>query len=295
MAGYVSNHGGQGQGEAPAHLTEKPWLKYTLMTFMFIFLLLLIVLPLITVLYEAFARGIDLYITSIVDPDALSAIKTTLLVAAISVPLNTIFGIAAAWSITKFTFKGKNILLTLIDLPFAVSPVIAGMIYVLMFANSGYFGEWLSTHDIKIIFALPGIVLATMFVTFPFVARELIPLMQAQGRQEEEAGVVLGASGWRIFTQITLPNIKWGLLFGVILCNARAIGEFGAVSVVSGRIRGETNTLPLHVEILYNEYQTTASFAVASLLVFIALITLISKSFLEWRIQKQRLNEQEAE
>jgi sulfate transport system permease protein len=294
MAGYVSNHGSQGKGAAPAHLTEKPWLKWTLLTISLLFIVLLLILPLVTVLIEAFKKGIELYFDAITEPDARSAIQTTLIVAAISVPLNTLFGIAAAWSITKFNFKGKNFLLTLIDLPFAVSPVIAGMVYVLVFARSGIFGSWFIDHDIKVIFAIPGIVLATMFVTFPFVARELIPLMQAQGRQEEEAGVVLGASGWRIFTQITLPNIKWGLLFGIILCNARAIGEFGAVSVVSGRIRGETNTLPLHVEILYNEYNLQASFAVASLLVFIALITLISKSLLEWRIQKQqRLIEQE--
>jgi sulfate transport system permease protein len=295
MAGYVSNHGGHGQNQAPAHLTERAWLKWTLIIITFAFLALLLVLPLVTVISEGLKQGVAVYFAAITEPDALSAMRITLIVAAISVPLNTVFGVAAAWAITKFNFKGKNFLLTLIDLPFAVSPVIAGMIYVLLFARSGYFGPWLDAHNIKIIFAIPGIVLATMFVTFPFVARELIPLMQAQGRQEEEAGVVLGASGWRIFRQITLPNIKWGLLFGVILCNARAIGEFGAVSVVSGRIRGLTNTLPLHVEILYNEYQTAAAFAVASILVLIALLTLVLKSFFEWRLHKQQsLIEQEA-
>ena len=287
MAGYVSNSSGHGRAAAPKHLTEHWSIRTVLLTITFLFLTLLLIFPLITVITQGLAGGLSVYWASLVDPDAVSAIRTTLLVAAIAVPLNTIFGVAAAWAITKFNFKGKNFLLTLIDLPFAVSPVIAGLIYVLLFARTGYFGPFLLEHDIKIIFALPGIVLATMFVTFPFVARELIPLMQQQGTQEEEAAVVLGASGWRIFRQITLPNIKWGLLFGVILCNARAIGEFGAVSVVSGRIRGLTNTLPLHVEILYNEYQTIASFAVASLLVLIALVTLVLKSVLEWRLQKQ--------
>jgi sulfate transport system permease protein len=219
----------------------------------------------------------------VIEPDAIAAIKLTLLIAAIAVPLNLVFGVAAAWTIAKFNFRGKNVLLTLIDLPFSVSPVISGLIYVLLFGAQGWFGPWLSDHGIQILFAVPGMVLATIFVTFPFVARELIPLMQSQGTEEEEAALVLGASGWRTFWHVTLPNIKWGLLYGVILCNARAMGEFGAVSVVSGHIRGETNTMPLHVEILYNEYNFAAAFAVASLLALLALVTLALKSFVEWR------------
>jgi sulfate transport system permease protein len=216
----------------------------------------------------------------------VSAIELTLLTAAISVPLNLVFGVAASWAIAKFQFRGKSVLLTLIDLPFSVSPVIAGLIYVLLFGAQGWFGDWLSTHDIKILFAVPGIVIATIFITFPFVARELIPLMQSQGSEEEEAALVLGASGWRTFWHVTLPNIKWGLLYGVILCNARAMGEFGAVSVVSGHIRGQTNTIPLQVEILYNEYNFSAAFAIASLLAFLALVTLALKTFIEWRMQR---------
>lgn len=242
-------------------------------------LLWLIVLPLAVVITEALKKGFGVYMDAITDPDALSALRLTLLVALITVPLNTIFGVAAAWAITKFHFRGKQLLVTLIDLPFAVSPVIGGLIYVLVYGAHGWFGPWLDDHNIKIIFALPGIILATMFVTFPFVARELIPLMEDQGQQEEEAAVTLGAKGFRIFWKVTLPNIKWGLLYGIILCNARAMGEFGAVSVVSGHIRGETNTLPLHVEILYNEYQFSASFAVASLLLLLALVTLLLKSW----------------
>lgn len=242
-------------------------------------LLWLIVLPLAVVITEALKRGWGVYVEAIRDPDAMSALRLTLLVALITVPLNTIFGVAAAWAITKFRFRGKQLLVTLIDLPFAVSPVIGGLIYVLVYGAHGWFGPWLQDHDIKIIFALPGIILATMFVTFPFVARELIPLMEDQGQQEEEAAVTLGARGFRIFWKVTLPNIKWGLLYGIILCNARAMGEFGAVSVVSGHIRGETNTLPLHVEILYNEYQFSASFAVASLLLLLALVTLLLKGW----------------
>jgi len=226
-------------------------------------------------------------VASIVEADAWSAIKLTLLTAAISVPLNLVFGVAAAWAIAKFEFRGKSVLLTLIDLPFSVSPVISGLIFVLLFGLQGYFGSWLREHDIKILFAVPGIVLATIFVTFPFVARELIPLMQSQGSEEEEAALVLGASGWKTFWHVTLPNIKWGLLYGVILCNARAMGEFGAVSVVSGHIRGETNTIPLQVEILYNEFNIVGAFAVASLLAFLALITLAIKSFIEWRLHSQ--------
>lgn len=242
-------------------------------------LLWLIVLPLAVVITEALKKGWGVYVEAIRDPDALSSLRLTLLVALITVPLNTIFGVAAAWAITKFRFRGKQLLVTLIDLPFAVSPVIGGLIYVLVYGAHGWFGPWLQAHDIKIIFALPGIILATMFVTFPFVARELIPLMEDQGQQEEEAAVTLGARGFRVFWKVTLPNIKWGLLYGIILCNARAMGEFGAVSVVSGHIRGETNTLPLHVEILYNEYQFSASFAVASLLLLLALVTLLLKGW----------------
>ncbi|WP_301629470.1 sulfate ABC transporter permease subunit CysW [Paenibacillus apis] len=242
-------------------------------------LLWLIVLPLAVVITESLKKGWGVYVEAIRDPDALSALRLTLLVALITVPLNTIFGVAAAWAITKFRFRGKQLLVTLIDLPFAVSPVIGGLIYVLVYGAHGWFGPWLQAHDIKIIFALPGIILATMFVTFPFVARELIPLMEDQGQQEEEAAVTLGARGFRVFWKVTLPNIKWGLLYGIILCNARAMGEFGAVSVVSGHIRGETNTLPLHVEILYNEYQFSASFAVASLLLLLALVTLLLKGW----------------
>ena len=247
------------------------------------FLSLVLVLPLALVIVQAFAKGLPTYWEAIRDSDALSAAKLTLLVAAIAVPANLIFGIAAAWCIAKFEFPGKHLLITLIDLPFAVSPVISGMIFVLLFGAHGWFGSWLAEHDIKIIFAVPGIVLATTFVTAPFIARELIPLMQEQGSEEEEAAIVLGAGGWQTFFRITLPNIKWGLLYGLILCNARAMGEFGAVSVVSGHIRGETNTLPLHVEILYNEYAFAASFAVASVLTLLALVTLALKTLVEWR------------
>ncbi|GIP28266.1 sulfate ABC transporter permease subunit CysW [Paenibacillus sp. J23TS9] len=259
--------------------TEARWVKWLLIGAAGLVLLWLIVLPLAVVLTQALKKGWDVYISALSDPDALSALKLTLLVALITVPLNTIFGVAAAWAITKFKFKGKGVLITLIDLPFAVSPVIGGLIFVLVFGANGWFGPWLADHDIKIIYAVPGIVLATLFVTFPFVARELIPLMEDQGQQEEEAAITLGAKGWVVFTRVTLPNIRWGLIYGIILCNARAMGEFGAVSVVSGHIRGETNTLPLHVEILYNEYQFSASFAVASLLLLLALATLFIKSF----------------
>lgn len=244
---------------------------------------LFLLMPLLAVFVEALRKGLDVYLAAIVEPDALSALRLTLLATAIALPLNLIFGIAAAWAVAKYEFPGKSLLTTLIDLPFSVSPVIAGLIYVLVFGAQGWFGPWLSAHDIQIIFAVPGIVLATIFVTVPFIARELIPLMEAQGREEEEAAVVLGASGWQTFWRVTLPNIKWGLLYGVILCNARAMGEFGAVSVVSGHIRGETNTLPLHVEILYNEYQFAAAFAVASLLALLALVTLAIKSLAEWK------------
>jgi sulfate transport system permease protein len=248
-----------------------------------LFLALTLVLPLVLVFHQALSKGLSTYVAAIREPDALSAARLTLLIASIAVPVNLVFGVAAAWCIAKFSFPGKNLLITLIDLPFAVSPVISGMIFVLLLGSHGWFGGWLQEHDIKIIFAVPGIVLATTFVTAPFVARELIPLMQEQGAEEEEAAIVLGAGGWQTFFRVTLPNIKWGLLYGLILCNARAMGEFGAVSVVSGHIRGETNTLPLHVEILYNEYSFAASFAVASVLTLLALVTLALKTMVEWQ------------
>ncbi|WP_395397378.1 sulfate ABC transporter permease subunit CysW [Novosphingobium sp. BL-8A] len=247
------------------------------------FLAFFLVMPLLAVFSEALKQGLEPFLEAVVNPDALAAIKLTLLIAAISVPLNVIFGLAASWAITKFSFPGKNLLLTLIDLPFSVSPVVSGLIFVLLFGAQGLLGPWLAEHDLKIIFAVPGIILATVFITFPFVARELIPLMMEQGKDDEEAAVSLGANGWQTFWHVTLPNIRWGLLYGVLLCNARAMGEFGAVSVVSGHIRGETNTMPLHVEILYNEYDFVGAFAVASLLAALALVTLVLKSVLEWR------------
>ncbi|MCS0581233.1 sulfate ABC transporter permease subunit CysW [Massilia pinisoli] len=265
---------------------EPGWVRYALIAVALVFLTLFLFVPLVAVFTEALKKGWDTYKESVLDPDALSAIRLTFIAAGIAVPLNLVFGVAAAWTIAKFDFPGKSILLSLIDLPFSVSPVIAGLIYVLLFGSQGWFGPWLMDHDIKILFAVPGIVLATVFVTFPFVARELIPLMQAQGSEEEEAALVLGASGWKTFCKVTLPNIKWGLLYGVILCNARAMGEFGAVSVVSGHIRGETNTMPLQVEILYNEYNFTAAFAIASLLALLALVTLAVKTFIEWRLHQ---------
>jgi sulfate transport system permease protein len=267
--------------------TEPAWVRWALIGLALIFLTLFLFIPLVTVFYEALKKGWEVYAAAVTDEDAVSAIRLTLLAAAISVPLNLIFGVAAAWCLAKFEFRGKSLILTLIDLPFSVSPVIAGLIYVLVFGLQGWFGPWLQEHDIKIIFAVPGIVLATIFVTFPFIARELIPLMQAQGREYEEAATVLGASGWQTFWRVTLPNIKWALLYGVILCNARAMGEFGAVSVVSGHIRGMTNTMPLHIEILYNEYQFAAAFAVASLLAGLALVTLALKYVVEQRVKHQ--------
>ena len=267
---------------------EPGWVRYALIAVALVFLTLFLFVPLVAVFTEALKKGWDTYKESVLDPDALSAIRLTFIAAGIAVPLNLVFGVAAAWTIAKFEFPGKSLLLSLIDLPFSVSPVIAGLIYVLLFGSQGWFGPWLMDHDIKILFAVPGIVLATIFVTFPFVARELIPLMQAQGSEEEEAALVLGASGWKTFFKVTLPNIKWGLLYGVILCNARAMGEFGAVSVVSGHIRGETNTMPLQVEILYNEYNFTAAFAIASLLALLALVTLAVKTFIEWRMHQAR-------
>lgn len=269
--------------ENNAATRETPWVRRLILGSALAFFALFLLLPLVAVFVEALRKGWGTYITALSEPDALEAVKLTLLVAAIAVPLNVVFGVAAAWAIAKFQFRGKHFLTTLIDLPFSVSPVIAGLIFVLLFGAHGWFGAWLIEHDIKIVFAVPGIVLATVFVTFPFVARELIPLMEAQGREEEEAATVLGASGFQTFWRVTLPNIKWGLLYGVILCNARAMGEFGAVSVVSGHIRGMTNTMPLHVEILYNEYNFAAAFAVASLLALLALVTLGLKTFIEWR------------
>ena len=262
---------------------EPAWLKWTIIAISLTFFTLFLLLPFIAVFVEALRKGWGTYITALSDPDAQSAIRLTLLAAAISLPLNLAFGIAAAWAVAKFEFTGKQLLTTFIDLPFSVSPVIAGLAYVLVFGAQGWFGPWLAAHDIKILFAVPGIVLATIFVTVPFIARELIPLMEAQGREEEEAALVLGATGWQTFWNVTLPNIKWGLLYGVILCNARAMGEFGAVSVVSGHIRGQTTTLPLHVEILYNEYNFAAAFAVASLLAMLALVTLVIKTYVEWQ------------
>ncbi|MBK3776242.1 sulfate ABC transporter permease subunit CysW [Azospirillum brasilense] len=269
-------------GFTPA-LADSRWVKGLLIATALAFLLLFLVLPLVAVFVEALRRGTDAYWAALVEPDAVAAIKLTLIVAAIAVPMNLLFGVAASWCIAKFDFRGKDVLITLIDLPFSVSPVISGLIYVLLFGLHGLMGPLLKSQGIQIIFAVPGLVLATVFVTFPFVARELIPLMQEQGNEEEEAALVLGASGWQTFWRVTLPNIKWGLLYGVLLCNARAMGEFGAVSVVSGHIRGETNTMPLHVEILYNEYNLVAAFAVASVLAMLALVTLVVKTVLEWR------------
>ena len=272
---------------AQAGTTEPAWVKWTLIAVALGFVVLFLVLPLAAVFAEALRKGFGAILEAFKEPDAWSAIRLTLLTAAIAVPLNLVFGVAAAWAIAKYEFRGKAFLTTLVDLPFSVSPVVAGLIYVLMFGAHGWFGPWLQAHDVKVIFAVPGIVLATIFVTFPFIARELIPLMQAQGSEEEQAAIVLGATGWQTFWHVTLPNIKWGLIYGVILCNARAMGEFGAVSVVSGHIRGQTNTMPLHVEILYNEYQSVAAFAVASLLALLALVTLVIKSFVEWQFERQ--------
>src|SRR5215831_6957743 len=271
----------------PSVTTEKPKVRIALILVSVAFLVLFLLLPLAAVFYEALHKGVGTYFTSLVEPDALAAIKLTLLVAAIALPANVVFGLAASWAIAKFEFPGKSILNTLIDLPFSVSPVISGLIYVLLFGAQGYLGSFLKSEGIQIIFAVPGIVLATVFVTFPFVARELVPLMQEQGTQDEEAALSLGASGWKTFFKVTLPNIRWALLYGVVLCNARAMGEFGAVSVVSGHIRGKTNTMPLHVEILYNEYNYAAAFAVASLLALLALVTLVIKVGLEWRYADQ--------
>lgn len=286
MAGATSLHIGSVHAEryenSPA--TREPlWVKWLIVGISLAFFSFFLLMPLFAVFVEGFRKGWDAYLAALIEPDALSAIRLTLLTAVVAVPLNLVFGVAAAWCIAKFDFPGKAFLITLIDLPFSVSPVVAGLIFVLVFGRAGWIGPWFIEHDMKIVFAAPGIILATIFVTFPFVARELIPLMEAQGRDEEEAATVLGASGWQTFWHVTMPNIKWGLIYGVILCNARAMGEFGAVSVVSGHIRGETNTLPLHIEIVYNEYHFAAAFAVASLLAILAMLTLVVKSYVEWR------------
>ena len=278
---------------APRALAEPPLVRGVLILVALAYLGFFLVMPLTAVFSQALEKGLAAYLAAIREPLALAALKLTLLTAAIAVPLNLIFGLAAAWAIAKFDFPGKNALITLIDLPFAVSPVISGMIFILLFGRQGTFGPWLAEHDIRIVFAFPGLALATTFVTFPFVARELIPVMQAAGKEEEEAARVLGAGGWQTFFRITLPNVKWGLLYGVILCNARAMGEFGAVSVVSGHVRGKTNTLPLHVEILYNEYNFQAAFAVASLLAFLALVTLAAKSVVEWRTPRRPTSDEQ--
>jgi len=280
-AGYATAAGATAERASSGALAEPVWVRRTLIAITFAFLGLFLFLPLIAVFAEAFRKGVGAWWSSLTTPDALDAIRLTLLVAGSAVVLNTIFGLAAAWAVTRFSFRGKQLLLALIDLPFSVSPVISGLVFVLLFGAQGWFGPYLREHDIQIVFAFPGLVLATVFITFPFVARELIPLMEEQGVTEEEAGVTLGASGWQIFRRVTLPNIRWGLLYGVVLCNARAMGEFGAVSVVSGRIRGETTTLPLHIEILYNEYDFTAAFAASSLLAMLAVVTLAAKHLLE--------------
>ncbi|MBI2311177.1 MAG: sulfate ABC transporter permease subunit CysW [Betaproteobacteria bacterium] len=286
---WAADHAGRFESNVATR--EPAWVRWLILAVSLTFFGVFLLLPLVAVFAEALRKGWTTYLTALAEPDALSAVRLTLITAAIAVPLNLVFGVAAAWAIAKFDFRGRHLLITLIDLPFSVSPVISGLIYVLLFGAGGWFGPWLAQHDIKIIFAVPGIVLATVFVTFPFVARELIPLMEAQGREEEEAALVLGASGWQTFWRVTLPNIKWGLLYGVILCNARAMGEFGAVSVVSGHVRGQTNTMPLHVEILYNEYNFAAAFAVASLLALLALATLIIKSWVESRAGQEQQQE----
>lgn len=287
MAGAVSSFGAHKTVARNSATSESPWVRVVLIAVALSFLTLFLFLPLFVVFSEAFAKGAGVYFAAITEPAAAHAIKLTLIAAAIAVPCNLVFGLAAAWAIAKFEFRGKQFVITLIDLPFAVSPVIAGLIYMLLFGRQGFFGDWLGENDYQIMFAIPGIVLATVFVTFPFIARELIPLMQEQGKEQEEAAITLGASGWKMFWRVTLPSVKWALLYGMILCNARAMGEFGAVSVVSGKIREQTNTLPLHIEILYNEYQFAAAFAVASLLALLALVTLVLKSLLEWKAARE--------
>jgi sulfate transport system permease protein len=275
-------------GNKLTRATQEPaWVRYVLLTVGLGFLFFFLGLPLVAVFVEALAQGLPVYLEALKEPETRSAIWLTIVIALAVLPFNILFGVAAAWAIAKFDFRGKSLLITLIDLPFAVSPVVAGLIFILLFGSQGYFGEWLSAHEMKIIFAVPGMIIATLFITFPFIARELIPLMQSQGKDEEEAAISLGASGWQMFWRVTLPNIKWGLLYGVILSNARAMGEFGAVSVVSGHIRGETNTLPLHVEILYNEYNAIGAFAAASVLALLALVTLVAKTIVEWRMKAE--------
>ncbi|MEH7110527.1 sulfate ABC transporter permease subunit CysW [Bacillus sp. JJ1764] len=291
MAGNVSMNYTSTPLQSSSENSESSWVRWALILIALGFLTLFLVLPLVAIFIKAFEKGWDVYLSAISSPDALSAIKLTALIALISVPINAIFGVIAAWAVTKFKFRGKSVLITIIDLPFAISPVIAGLVFVLLFSVHGLFGTWLLDHNLKIIFAVPGIALATLLVTFPFVARELIPLMQTQGTADEEASLTLGASGLKTFLLVTLPNIKWGLLYGMILCTARAIGEFGAVSVVSGHIRGVTNTMPLHIEILYNEYQFSAAFAVASLMSLFAIITLVVKNMIEWKTKKSILIE----
>ncbi|MDB6017072.1 MAG: sulfate transporter, inner rane subunit CysW [Pedosphaera sp.] len=287
MAGHVQSKPTSLQTASRRGTEDAPWVKWTLISIGLVFALVFLLLPLLNVFFQAFAKGWSVYIASLTDPDSWSAIRLTLIVAVISVPLNLVFGLAAAWAIAKFEFRGKSLLITVIDLPFAVSPVVSGLMFVLLFGMQGYFGQWLDDHNIKIIFAVPGIVLATIFVTFPFVARELIPVMQATGSEQEQAALTLGASGWQTFWHVTLPSVKWGLLYGVILCNARAMGEFGAVSVVSGHITGQTDTMPLRVQKLYEGYGTTeAAFAVASLLALLALLTLGIKTWVEWKTQR---------
>ncbi len=287
MAGIVKRRTVVGTQKSQRGSEESPWVKWLLIGFAMLFCGVFLLLPLINVFAQAFAKGLPHYWGSLKHPDSLAAIRLTLLVAAISVPLNVVFGLAAAWAIAKFEFKGKSLLITLIDLPFSVSPVVAGLVFVVLFGMQGYFGEWLMDRNIRIIFAVPGIAMATIFITFPFVARELIPIMQAQGSDQEQAALTLGASGWQTFWYVTLPSVRWGLLYGVILCNSRAMGEFGAVSVVSGHITGHTDTMPLRVEKLYNEYQGPAAFAVASLLALLALLTLLIKTYLEWRQHRE--------
>ncbi len=277
----------------PLRVGEKPLVKWSLISLALFFVTILLLIPLMSIFQQAFASGLETYFNNLSEPDTLHAIGLTLIVALLTVPINLVFGVMLAWVVTRFEFAGRKFLITLIDIPFAVSPVVAGLLYLLLYGSSGWLGEWLFEHDLQIMFAWPGIVLVTVFVTCPFVARELIPLMQQQGRSDEEAAVILGASWWQLFRRVTLPNIKWALIYGVILTNARAVGEFGAVAVVSGNIRGETNTLPLHVQLLYEDYQSEAAFASASLLAFIALLTLILKAFVEWRQERNHANEQE--
>lgn len=279
----------------PTRIGEQPLVKWSLISLALFFVAILLVIPLVSIFQQAFASGIATYFENLSEPDTLHAIGLTLIVALMTVPINLVFGVMLAWSVTRFDFVGRKFLITLIDIPFAVSPVVAGLLYLLLYGSSGWLGEWLFEHDLQIMFAWPGILLVTVFVTCPFVARELIPLMQQQGRSDEEAAVILGASWWQLFRRVTLPNIKWALIYGVILTNARAVGEFGAVAVVSGNIRGETNTLPLHVQLLYEDYQSEAAFASASLLAFIALLTLILKAFVEWRQERNHINGQQSQ